>query len=125
MTRPHFIVGIALITLIFACADEEPSPAPTTETAGSDGAMIWRLIITRADRTVETVLSSEAPQVCGSQEAPKVLFFCGRAVGETRAPFWDFLPVNVGEGDTYAIESPRWLTPEPTPTTPTPTVIAP
>lgn len=92
----------------------------------SDESGYWRLVITRADGTVETAPSADPPILCGREEEPEVLLFCGTGVGTQNnapGPAWDFLPVNIGAGDTYKIEPPAGLTPEPT--TPTPTVVRP
>jgi len=135
MRRRFYLVntiGIGLVLLALACADGPGNGLPADSDSGSPASdqqsEHWRLVITRRDSTIETVLSSEQPIICGSQEEPKVLFFCGRGIEDVDGrppPFWDFLPVNTGAGDTYTIEPPERLTPGPTPTTPTPTVIHP
>ena len=134
MGRTYYLlntIGIALVAFACACTDrsEEPSPTASRSDSGApnEPSEHWRLVIERADGRVETVLSSEQPIVCGSQEGPSILFFCGTAVGEGDIPpfAWDFLPVNIEAGDSYTIEEPALFTPESTPTTPTPTVIGP
>jgi hypothetical protein len=121
----------ALVALVFACAEDSEKQWPSSETdvpASNEESDYWRPIITRADGRTETVVSSEHPTICGAEDNPKVLLFCGRGVvGQdgNPPPYWDFLRVNIGVGDTYTIELPAWVTPEPTPTTPTPTVASP
>lgn len=109
-------VVTGLMAFVFACGDGSDKQKSLEDNN-------WRLIIQRADGRTETVLSAEPPSVCDSQEDPEVIFFCGRIVGETPGGFWDFLPVYTDAGDTYVIETPAWLTPRPTLTYPTPTVV--
>jgi hypothetical protein len=105
--------------------DNGEQPPASRESVALPTAGYWRLTITRADGQTETVPSADPPQICGTRESPKVLLFCGRMAGETPGPFWDFLPVYVDAGDTYTIETPASVTQDPTPTTPTPTVVPP
>jgi hypothetical protein len=94
--------------------------------APASNALYWRLVIKRADGSVESVPSADRPIICGREEEPEVLLFCGTGVGmqnNAPAPAWDFLRVSTGAGDTYKIEPPAGLTPAPT--TPTPTVVRP
>ena len=111
-------LAIGLMALVFSCGDGSDKQKSLEDNN-------WRLIVQRADGRTETVLSAEYPDICDSKDDPKVLFFCGRMVGETPGGFWDFLPVYIDAGDTYVIETPAWLTPEPTLTYPTPTVVGP
>jgi hypothetical protein len=68
--------------------------------------------------------SLDEPIICGSEDEPRILYFCGTSAveGQSLPVAWDFRPVNIGAGDSYRIEGP------PTPTgsearSPTPTVI--
>jgi hypothetical protein len=109
-------VTIAVMSLIFACRD-----------SSNEESEHWRVIITRADGTTEIHPSLDPPIICDQQEEPRMVFLCGTRYveGQSLPIAWDFLPVYIGAGDTYTVETPAWLTPEPTPTTPTPTVISP
>jgi len=128
MNRRYLLVnaiGASLFVLTLACADagdELSSGSSAAALTAGERAEHWRLIITRADGTVQTVLSADQPIICGSHEEPQVLLFCGRGIGTPGgipAPAWDFLPVNVGAGDSYVVEPPADVTPLPTPRTPT------
>jgi hypothetical protein len=124
--RYYLVVAtaMALISLGFACAEGsvEESLSGQNNDAPPDS---WRLIITLADGTTETHFSADKPIICGSQEEPKVIFFCGTGEVDGNPIAWDFLPVNIGAGDTYVIEPPGGPTATPGWDAPTPTVIGP
>jgi hypothetical protein len=123
-----FVIAGVLAVFSLACGselDETEQPAASSESVALTTSEYWRLIITRAGGQKEIVPSAYPPQICGTRQNPRVLLFCGRIPGETPGPFWDFLPVHVDAGDTYTIETPASLTPGPTPTTATPTVVSP
>ncbi|MEO7666698.1 MAG: hypothetical protein ABIU97_06655 [Dehalococcoidia bacterium] len=115
-----------LTALLIGCSDdvnEAPEVPDSNDVGHSDKRGEWRLVITRVDGRIEVVDSLDQPIVCGSQEDPKIVFFCGTGFveGQSMPVAWDFLPVNLDAGETYTIEGPA--TPRRAEDSVTPTVI--
>jgi hypothetical protein len=125
--RGYLVLLVSATVLTAACGGDDgaqsavdaPSASAVQPSAGQHP---WRVVITRSDGRTQIAESVDRPVVCGAQEEPKVIFLCGTSwvEGQPLPIAWDFLPVLLEEGETYAIEGPETPAPEseqsPTPT---------